>query len=189
MAQWIQKERDSIREMREILGAELTDYPHQFPEVVGDRRLLRFLRAKQHNVEAATKMYSEFLTWRRKNNVDAIRQDILYGGKNSPYLFPYGRIILELAPQIIICPDACDYMGNPLTMDSYNFLPADVLAAINLEQYLEFLKYMLEFRVLVVEQMSHEREQEYLKKTKPEDREDGWGQMVMVCNIRDLNGE
>jgi hypothetical protein len=81
---------------------------------VGDRRLMRFLRAKQHNVQEAAKMLSSFLKWRDENNVDDIRNQILHGGLNSPYKFPNGKKIIDLAPQIIISAKAQDKKGQPL---------------------------------------------------------------------------
>lgn len=82
--------------------------------MVGDRRLLRFLRGKQMNVDEATDLYRDFLLWRKKNDVDQIRQEILYGGRNSPFFFPKGKMILDLAPQIIVTPHSRDREGRPL---------------------------------------------------------------------------
>jgi hypothetical protein len=78
--------------------------------------MLRFLRRKQNNVKEAAKMFSAFLKWRDANNVDDIRNQILYGGVDSPYKFPNGRKIIELAPQIVISPKAQDKQGQPLGM-------------------------------------------------------------------------
>ena len=86
--------------------------------VIGDRRILRFLRGKQLNVDEATPMYADFLKWRRENNVDFIRQDIIYGGKTSPFKFPNGKKIIDLAPQIIITRHATDKKGQPLGIHS-----------------------------------------------------------------------
>jgi hypothetical protein len=82
--------------------------------VVGDRRLLRFLRGKQMNVDEAIKMIEAFLKWRDDNRVDDVRQDIVYGGKDSPYKFPFGKIIIDIAPQIIISSVSVDKKGRPL---------------------------------------------------------------------------
>lgn len=59
-------------------------------------------------------IYASFLKWRRENEVDFIRHDILYGGKNTPFLFPFGKVIIDLAPQIVITPLARDFKGQPL---------------------------------------------------------------------------
>ena len=62
--------------------------------MVGDARILRFLRGKQLDVEVASDMYIKFLKWRRENNVDQIRQ--------------------EIAPQIVITRNALDKLGRPI---------------------------------------------------------------------------
>lgn len=82
--------------------------------VVGDRRILRFLRGKQNNVDDAVKLYSDFLRWRDQRNVDDIRNQIIYGGKNTPFKFPKGKEILEKSKQIVISAKAVDYKGQPL---------------------------------------------------------------------------
>jgi len=43
-------------------------------------------------------------------------------------------------------------------METYDFSPKDVLDAISIEDFLKFLIYSLEYRSIVMEQMSHERE-------------------------------
>jgi hypothetical protein len=75
---------------------------------------LRFYRGKQQNLEEALEQYEEFLNWRKENNVDKIRQEIIYGGKNTPFLFPNGKKIIDLVPQIIITPNSVDRCGRPL---------------------------------------------------------------------------
>lgn len=176
--------------------------------VVGDRRILRFLRGKQLNVDTASEMYINFLRWRRENNVDRIRQEIVYGGKDSPMKFPNGAKIIELAPQIVITKNAVDKLGRPIgkssiafprcgfhitmsfkAMELYNFSPKEVLKIVSQELYINFLIYALEYRALVMEQLSHEQEMKYLQEhPDPEEREDGYGVVLMVYIIRDLKG-
>lgn len=76
--------------------------------------MLRFLRGKQNNVQEAAKMFSAFLKWRDENKVDDIRNQILYGGLDTPFKFPNGKKIIDLAPQIIISSNARDNKGQPL---------------------------------------------------------------------------
>lgn len=211
MSRWIEKEVQAIAEIRKRLAVKLAEQP-EFPEglflselqhamhniskfwflvvtVVGDRRLLRFLRGKQHNIEEATEMISNFLTWRKDNNVDSIRQDIVYGGKNTPLLFPSGQKIIDLAPQIIISANALDNEGRPLAFEAFDFTPKEVLKQITIAEYLQFLTYSLEYRAIVLEQMSHEREQRYLiEHPNVSDRVEGYGVILMDFTIRDLKG-
>ena len=72
----------------------------------------------------------------------------------------------------------------------FDFSPKEVLDAISIQDYLSFLIYSLEYRTLVMEQMSHEMEQKYLAEhPNAEDREDGYGVILLDYTIRDLKGE
>ena len=74
-------------------------------------------------------------------------------------------------------------------MEMFDFSPKDVLDAISISDYLVFLTYSLEYRALVLEQMSHEREEKYLAEhPNPADREDGYGVVILDYTIRDLKG-
>lgn len=55
-------------------------------------------------------------------------------------------------------------------MDQYNFSPTEVMSKIKLEEYILFVTYSLEYRTLVLEQMSEEREQRFLTSLSPDDR-------------------
>ena len=141
------------------------------------------------NVDEAVKNILQFFKWRDDSKVDDVRQDIVYGGKDSPYKFPFGKVIIDLAPQIIIASKALDKKGRPLgkensrtdrssliplscinhvvaslsycvtAVEMFDFSPREVLEATPIADYLLFLTYTLEYRALVLEQMSHEREQ------------------------------
>jgi len=75
-------------------------------------------------------------------------------------------------------------------MEMFNFDPKDVLAAITVADYLVFLTYALEYRAIVMEQMSHDLEQKYLAAhPNPHDREDGYGVVILDYTIRDLKGK
>ena len=85
--------------MRARLGALLLDRP-QFPDVVGDRKLLRFLRGHDHNVDKVCEMVTNYLKWRDDNSIDEIREKILRGGVTHPAKFPKGELILHMVPQV-----------------------------------------------------------------------------------------
>lgn len=150
--------------------------------------MLRFLRGKQNDVDEACRCMTKMLHWRKDNKIDEIRQDIVYGGKNSPYLFPKGKEILRLVPQIIIEGNACDKLGRPLSLESYDFDPDVLLREISIENYLTFLIYTLEYRTLVMEELSEQRERHYLKSTCSADRKDGYGVVLYNYTIRNLDG-
>eukprot|EP01037_Dinobryon_pediforme_P019519 gene19519-19950_t len=135
------------------------------PDVVGDRRILRFLRGQDHNVDLAIAKYKSFLSWREANNVDLIRFT------DSPTDFPNGSKILRLVPQIVIAHDALDRSGCPIALETFNFSPADVLEA----------------------QLSHEAEEKLKKSRGYEEllRNGGditFGTLLSCLIIRDFEG-
>ena len=72
---WSVEEQAKLGEMRHILQADLAAVP-QYLEVVGDRRLLRFLRGHNYDMKKATFMYRKFLKYRKDYRVDSIRDRI-----------------------------------------------------------------------------------------------------------------
>lgn len=76
--------------MRSKLGTAITNRP-QFPDVVGDRKLLRFLKGHGNDVDKAVEMALNFFKWRDTNGVDEIREKIIYGGLDHPLKFPNGE--------------------------------------------------------------------------------------------------
>ena len=80
----------TLMKMRSRLSDVLSNRP-QFPDVVGDRKLLRFLRGHDHSVDKACEMFTKFLKWRDENGVDEIRERIVHGGLNHPKKFPNGE--------------------------------------------------------------------------------------------------
>lgn len=192
MGRWTKEETAAIAEMKHRLGSLLTDRP-QFPEVVGERKMIRFLRGHDHNVDKATEMMQKFLIWRKENNVDAIRTAIL-SGLDHPLKFPCGAKILGLIPQIVISPYACDKVGSPICVDQYDFSPSAVLKEISIAQYIHFVIHTLEYRSLIVEQLSEQREREFLASLPDnspeylETLEQPYGVLVNTCVIRDLKG-
>ena len=151
----------------------------QFPDVVGDRKLLRFLRGHDHNVDKVCEMVTNFLTWRDDNSIDEIRERILRGGVTHPAKFPHGELILRMVPQVVIAFDACDKFGSPVCVEMYNFSPAAVMAKVSIPDYIEFTKHSLEYKYLIVEQLSEHKERA---------DSSGAGVIVYTCVIRDLAG-
>ena len=192
MPRWSSSEQHQIDEIRKRLKESgLLDRP-AFPEVVGDRKIVRFLRGHNHDIDKAYEMMSKFLIWRKDNNVDQIRRDIIDGGMDHPTKFPEGEKILGLIPQLVISADACDKFGSPICVDQYNFSPSHVLANISLDKYIHFVIYTLEYRSLIVEQLSEEKEQKFIQSVNNDPellaKAEPYGVLVHTCVIRDLNG-
>ena len=106
---------------------------------MGDRKLIRFLRGHDHNVDKAYEMVSNFFKWRDEHGVDEVRERILRGGLDHPTKFPLGAKIISLIPQIVIAYDACDKFGAPICVDQYNFSPATVMAELSIPEYMTFI--------------------------------------------------
>lgn len=182
--------------MRDRLGERLKLVP-QYPEVVGDRKLLRFLRGHDYDVEKVTLMMNNFLDWRRDNNVDEIRQNIVLGGRKKPTDFPRAEIILPLVPQIVLCTNARDKTNSPISVEKLGFSPNKAFESLTLPEYTVFLIYCLEYKSMIVEQFSEEADRKYLDSLSPADRAkaesddpdvEPYGSLVGLCVIRDLDG-
>eukprot|EP01038_Epipyxis_sp_PR26KG_P017014 gene17014-23384_t len=166
-----------------------------YPEVIGDRKIVRFLRGHNHNIEKVTEMMNKFLTWRKENNVDEIRRSIIEDKLDHPLKFPMGEYILSLVPQLVICPNAMDKMGSPICVDQYNFSPTEVLTKVKLSDYIIYTIYCLEYKSIIVEQLSEEREKAFLDSLSeeelilsnmPNSPIPPYGVLVNTCVIRDL---
>jgi hypothetical protein len=99
MPRWSLEEQRHIAAVRDRLQDLLTASP-QYPEVVGDRKIVRFLRGHSYDVEKVVGMMSNFLKWRKEKGVDQIRMNVVEGGADHPLRFPKGELILSLIPQV-----------------------------------------------------------------------------------------
>jgi hypothetical protein len=197
MPRWSALEQQGIETVRSRLKQQLSESP-QYPEVVGDRKIVRFLRGHNHDVDKVTTMMSNFLKWRVDSNVNEIRKNIVENGCDHPLKFPKGELILSLIPQLVLVPDAMDNTGSPICVEQYNFVPSEVFKHINLDDYILFVTYGLEFKSLIVEQLSEEREQAFLAALTAEERAEHekndtksqfppYGVLVNICVVRDLS--
>lgn len=109
---------------------------------------------------------------------------------NHPRLFPGGEKILELVPQVVIASDARDLFGCPLVVDQYCFLPSEVFAEVGIDEYMVFVHYCLEYRCLVLEQLSEEMERKAILKINAGEAaiDAPYGVTMYTCVIRDLKG-
>lgn len=99
------------------------------------------------------------LKWRDENNMDTVvRHNILHGGFDVPTKFPKGDILTSIIPGIPIHHKSLDKKGCPVCVDTYNFSPGAVLAAVSQEEYITFMIYVFEYRSLILEQLSEEGE-------------------------------
>jgi hypothetical protein len=122
--------------------------------------------------------------------VDTVREMIVSGGFNHPHRFPNGEKIIKLYPQLVIATDALDKAGNPITVETYNFSPVQVLKQVTHEDYKQFMIFSLEFKTIILEQLAEQRERELLREYNgtPPASENGYGVIMQVTTIRDLTG-
>ena len=149
-ARWTEQETIGLAEVRSRLSDTLNHAP-QYVEVVGDRRILRFLRGHEFDIDKTCEMLEKFIVWRREYGVDDIRRDIAERGINHPRLFPAADKILPLVPQIVINTAIRDRSGAPLCVEQYNFSPSNVLSQISLAEYVRFTIYCLEYKSMILE--------------------------------------
>lgn len=196
MPRWTGREVVDMKVIRERLADLLQDAP-PFPEVVGDRKIIRFLRGHDHNIDKICDLYGKFLRWRKEAKVDEIRNSIVEGGLDHPLRFPKGELIMHLIPSLAIAPDALDNLGCPIVVDQYKFHPHEVLNQITIPEYVLFVTHALEYRQCILEQMSEERERAYLASLSDEERarvdhpdctDPPYGVITQTCVIRDLDG-
>ena len=185
MMRWSVEETEKLAQMRKVLGKDLKSR-RQLPDVVGDRRLLRFLRGHGQNVEKASKMFAKFLRWREEFDVDSIRDHIIFGGLTSPEQFPCGAKILKHIPQMMLSHEALDNSGNPISLEHFNFVPEVILREITKKEYTTFMIYTLEYKILLLEQLADEREA--LSFTESPSSTVPYGIILYARVIRDLNG-
>lgn len=86
MRRWSDEETAGLVEIRGRLHSQLLSID-QNPEVVGDRKLLRFLRGHNMDIDKATEMIAKYIEWRKTSNVDSIRYDIVQGNLIHSFIF------------------------------------------------------------------------------------------------------
>ena len=60
-----------------------------------------------------------------------------------------GKLIIKLAPQIVILPSAPDKLGQPLVMEQFDFSPKDIFDAVTIDQYIMYgIIFLLYFYLL-----------------------------------------
>lgn len=197
MPRWSKEDTDAIAIVRDKCNDALKEVG-AYPEVVGDRRILRFIKGHPESIELASEKFGKFLKWRKESGIDAWRDDIVTGSADHPTKFPHGDLINQLIPSIQCTLTATDKVGSPLCVDQYEFNPNEILERIELDDYIKYAVYGLEYKTIILDQRSNDMEKEFLAKLSPEDREKAlkpygddfkdWGYQftLYTCVIRDL---
>ena len=86
----------------------------KYDELVGDVRLLRFLRASKYNVTESADMFRKMMTWRAAEGIDAVREEIVQQNLSMSELPGYESFVRYLPIRFYF---ALDYEGNPVCRD------------------------------------------------------------------------
>jgi hypothetical protein len=149
-----QHKLDALKELKQVLKHELETTPSQYPEVIGDVRLLRFLKGFQYNVQEVAEVIRTSLQWRVENKVDEIRNHIVDGNlsiediPNWAVLSQYWRLQMFRSQ---------DREGNPIVYDPLGSLKVhDLLDQVSKEDILLTFTYLMEYRMLLLDRMSRQ---------------------------------
>ncbi len=144
-----------IRFIRKTLENEFQKVP-QLPEIVGNKTIIRFLSANNDNVNSACLAIHNHLEWSVAVGFEHIRNEILNRELSTPHSFPCGKKILRVIPQLLVVFKGIDKNGLPILSDSYGYSSKLSATSISLEEYLLFIRYVIVYKVLVLEQLSFE---------------------------------
>lgn len=185
---WTAVELDLLESVREALKEKfLRSAP--YPEVVGDRKLIRFIRGHNNNLPKIVEMVEKFLDWRFENGVDDIRKDIVEN-KLTPNRFPGGDVVFKNVDIMVITPPNPDdesFMElRPISGEP--FMSPAVFAELDVEVYVRFRIYCMEYIAMVLEQISDMKEKRILAALKEgEDKPEAYGYIEKLKVVRDLS--
>jgi hypothetical protein len=155
---WTADELDLLESVRETLKEKfLRSAP--YPEVVGDRKLIRFIRGHNHALPKIIEMVEKFLDWRFENGVDEIRKDIVEN-KLTPEKFPGGEVVFKHVDIMVVsAPDPEDeHFMDLLPVSGEPYMSPAVFAEIDVEAYIQFRIYCLEYVAMTLEHLSEKKE-------------------------------
>ena len=141
----------------------------QFEEVVSERRLLRFLRGMNFDIELAVSMFRDMLRWRKENDVDAIRTDIVENDM-TPADFPHaGRVQRYYMSNMQY---GHDEHGRPIHVEQIGkTCVKKLLSSFSEEEWIRHHIYQMEYLMLELDRISKEQ-----------------GKLVRIVSIYDLRG-
>nr|CCA17715.1 conserved hypothetical protein [Albugo laibachii Nc14]CCA18361.1 conserved hypothetical protein [Albugo laibachii Nc14] len=157
-----QEESERLRALRQSLEEDLKATP-SCKELVGDVRLLRFLRGCKLNVSEAALKYREMLQLRKTHQLDPIRSRIIDENLH-PEQFPHYDKVVSNVP-FAHSFDACEAVdSSPMEINVFSFELTGFIDLKGLEmsvsndEWMEFLAYELEYRSIQLDRLSREKE-------------------------------
>lgn len=154
-----QEEARLLAALRRELANDLAAAPC-FPELTGDIRLLRTLRAMDHDVGDAAKAFRRHLRMRRRYGVDDKRQRLAreWGGRLwelSSELLPHGDIISRYMPDTIVF--SVGKSGDPVSLSCWGkSRPQELIRDVSdwEHQFLEYFIYQAEAKAMLLDEAS-----------------------------------
>ncbi|KAE8976837.1 hypothetical protein PF011_g23888 [Phytophthora fragariae] len=167
-----QEEKDQLHALRLSLEEELKTERHaKYVELVGDVRLLRFLRGHKMNVSVAATKYREMLAMRQKLNLDDIRDDIV-SNNMEPDEFPHFQKIIPHLPFLDTYDIFSAADGHVFYFEMTGYADFHkLLTEVTEEEWQTFFLYSMEYRALKLDQLSRKNEL-----------------LVQTIQVRDLSG-
>ena len=83
-----------------------------------------------------------------------------------------------------------DNFGNPIAVETYEYSPREILSGRTIEMYTEYMIYCMEFKMVIIEQLSELAERKYLEgcNYNPPELVNGYGVIYQVTILRDMYG-
>jgi hypothetical protein len=197
---WGPEEQEHLQILKATLSEEgLFDGLPPYEDAYGDRKWIRFIRGYPGQFEKAVEEARKYLVWRKENNMDAIRDEILSNHLWNPSLFPRGQEVLKHIPQVVVAsiPRVSDpeetrgenpFDGYLLGAESFDFSPSSVMRIISMDEYHHWIKYCYEFKSMILE-IHSQRQEERNARMEEEINEEGIiGAISQLSMIRDLGG-
>ncbi|KAL3666071.1 hypothetical protein V7S43_008862 [Phytophthora oleae] len=167
-----QEEKNQLHALRLSLEEELKTERHaKYVELVGDVRLLRFLRGYKMNVSVAATKYREMLALRQKLKLDDIRDDIA-SNNMVPDEFPHFQKIIPHLPFLDTYDIFSAHDGHVFYFEMTGYADLQkLLTDVTEEEWQTFFLYSMEYRAMKLDQLSRQNET-----------------LVQTIMVRDLSG-
>ena len=188
MGKWPENEVELLKKVREKLKDKLADRPQYVP-VVGDNKLIRFIRGHNHDFKKICEMVEKYLDMRKEKQLDEIYKDIIDNNLDHPTKFPNGKKILELDDKILMMnPKAVDNDGTFVSVEGV--LKPEMFDVISIEEYIRFRMYCMEYISMLLTSESFKLEKQELARRKENnvDHDKPYGQLAKIVCIRDTTG-
>ena len=113
---WTDEEIELLKQVRERLRDKFEISIKDDP-VIGDNKLMRFVRGHNHKLEKICEMVERYLDFRQEHKVDDIYKDIINNKIDTPDKFPYNDKIHQYCDIFIFHPNMKDKDGSYVTFE------------------------------------------------------------------------